>query len=78
MTYLVSTDNPHGWITNSDLELAALVIQEVTFPFVSANPEWQAPFNRSNNTPTVSWTFWEASTVNLVVANLFRLRSLVN
>ena len=44
MVYLVSTDNPHGRITNSDLELAALVLQEATFPFVSANPSWRALF----------------------------------
>ena len=75
---LVSTDNPHGLITHSYLDLEALVLQEATFTFVSANLEWQSPFTGSNNTPTVAWTFWEASTVNLVVANLFRLQSLVN
>ena len=35
---LVSFDNPRGRITNSDLELAALVLQEATFPFVSTSP----------------------------------------
>ena len=78
MTYLVSTDNPHGRITNSYLELAALVLQEATFTFVGANPEWRAPFTGSDNTPTVNWTFREASTVNPVIADLLRLRSLVN
>ena len=38
MLDLVSTDNTHGRITNSDLELAALVLQEEAFPFFSANP----------------------------------------
>ena len=38
MADLVSTDNTHGRITNYDLELAALVLQEATFTFVSANP----------------------------------------
>ena len=28
--------------------------------------------------PTVNWTFWEASTINSVVADLLRLQSLFN
>ena len=51
---LVSFENPQGRITNSDLELAALVLQEATFPFVFTNPAWRAPFNVSDNTPTVA------------------------
>ena len=78
MTYLVSTDNPHGRMTNLDLELEALVLQEATFTFVIANPEWWDTFTGSDNTPTVAWTFWKASTANPVVADLIRLRSLVN
>ena len=38
MADLVSSKNPQGRITNSDLELAALVLQEETFPFVSTKP----------------------------------------
>ena len=75
---LVSSDNTQGRITNSDLELAVLVLQEGTFPFVSTNPTWRAPFTGSENTNTVAWTFLEASTVNPVVADLLRLRSLFN
>ena len=78
MAELVSNDNPYGRITNSDLELAVLVLQEATFNFMSASPEWQAPFTGRDNTPTVAWTFWEAFTVNPVVTDLLRLRSLVN
>ena len=77
MADLVSTKNTRGSIINSDLELEALVIQEATFPFVSANPAWRVPFTGSNNTTTVAWTFWEASTLNLVVSDLLRLRSLL-
>ena len=40
MVDLVSTDNPHGNITNSYLELVALVLQEATFPLFGANPTW--------------------------------------
>ena len=72
MVDLASTNNPHGRITNSGLELAALVLQKATFPFVSSNPAWQDPFDGSNNTPTVAWNFWEASTANPVVADLLR------
>ena len=75
---LVISDNPQRQIINSDIELAALVLQEAKFPFVSANPTWQDPFTGSDNTPTADWTFREASTVNPVVADLLRLRSLVH
>ena len=75
---LVSFENPRGRITNSDLELAALVLQEATFPFVSKDAAWRAPSTGSDNTPTVAWSFRESSTVNPVVADLLRIRSLVN
>ena len=61
MADLVSSDNPQGRITNSDIELAALVLQEATFPFVRTNLTWRDPFTGSENTPTVAQTFQEAS-----------------
>ena len=54
---LVSFDNQQGRITNSDLELAALVLQEATFPFICPSPAWRAPFTGIDNTPTVAWSF---------------------
>ena len=75
---LVSFDNPQGRITNSDLELAALVLQEATFPFICPSPAWRAPFTGSDNTPTVAWYFRESSTINPVVADLLRIWALVN
>ena len=78
MADLVSSDNPQGRMTNSDIELAALVLQEATFPFVRTNLTWRDPFTGSDNTPTVARTFQEASTVNLVVADLICLWSLAN
>ena len=78
MAELFSYDNPQGRITNSDLELAALVLQEATFNFVITNPAWRALFTGSDNTPTIAWNFWEASILNPVVYYLLRLRSLVN
>ena len=77
MADLVSSNNPQGRIANSDLELAALVFQDAIFPFVRTNPTWWDPFTGSNNSPTVAWMFREASTINPVVADLLRLRSLV-
>ena len=54
------------------------MLQEAAFTFGSANLAWRAPFTISDNTPTVDWNFQEAFTVNPVVADLLRLRSLVN
>ena len=50
---LVSFNNPQGRITNANLKLAALVLQEATFPFVCTSLAWCDPFTGSNNTPTV-------------------------
>ena len=75
---LVSWDNPNGRITNSDLELAALVLQEAVFPLVCRDWAWHAPITGSDNTPTVSWTFKESATINPVVADLLRIRSIIN
>ena len=78
MADLVSSDNIQGRITNYDLELVALGLQAATFTFSSTNPTWQVPFVGIENTPTVTWTFREASSVYPVVADLLRLWSLVN
>ena len=67
-----------GRITNSDLELAALVLKEATFPFMCTIPAWRDPFTGSDNTPIVAWSFRESSTINPVVADLLRIRYLVN
>ena len=75
---LVSFDNPTGGIPNQDLELAALVPQEATFSEVCKKSAWQAHLTCSDNTLTVTWTFMEVATINPVVANLLRIRSIVN
>ena len=72
---IVSWTNPKGRLTNSDLELAALVLQESCFPAVCSTHLWHVLATGSDNTPPISWTFHEASTVNPVVADLLRLRS---
>ena len=75
---LISLINPDVHITNSDLELAALVRYEATFPEVCTSSTWRAPLTGSNNTPTVAWTFKEASAINLVVANLLHICAIIN
>ena len=75
---LVSFANPNGSITNSDLELSALVYQEATFPLICSKFRWRSPAIGSDNTPTVSWSFKEASTINPVVAALLRIRAIAN
>ena len=75
---LISFDNPIWEITNSDLKLVALVIQETIFMEVCKKPAWRTPITSSNNTPTVVWIFKEATTINPVVANLLCICSIVN
>jgi hypothetical protein len=65
-----SDSNPNGTITNSDLEMAGLLIiflvmEEIVCDLTEANI---ALF--SNNTPTVSWVTCLASGHSIVVANL--------
>ena len=67
---LVSFANPVVTITDSDLELAALVLYEAVFSSISASPEWRKPTSEINRTPTVVWTFRKASTINPVLAVL--------
>ena len=50
---LVSWNNLNNRITNSDLELVALVLQESIFPLVCLNPAWHVPITGSDNTTTV-------------------------
>jgi hypothetical protein len=52
---VVSDDNPHGRLTNSDLEMAAVLLQ-----YIVLQQEVDMQFARagvlSDNTPTVAWT----------------------
>ena len=69
-------DNRDGTITNSDLELATLVLHEATLLAAVPEARLAAPHSGSDNTPTVSWSTKEASTINLVVTDLLCLRAL--
>ena len=78
VTDLVNCDKSKGRITNSNLELAAIVVQEATSPLIYTDPAWLAPSSGSDNTPMVAWTFKEASTINPVMADLLCIRSILN
>ena len=73
---LVSSANPQCKITNFDLELAALVLQEATLLEAVPKASMAAPRSGSDNTPTVSWSTHEASMINSVVADLLRIHAL--
>ena len=75
---LVNWTNTTGGITYSDLELPALVLQEYCFLFVCLRPAWNKPFTESDNPLTFSLSFWEASTFNLIVADILWIRSQMN
>ena len=61
---LVSLINPQGKITNSDLELAALNLQEATLIKTVPKASMAAPRSGSGNTPAVSWSMHENSMIN--------------
>ena len=73
---LVSSTIREGTITNSDLELAALVLHQATLLAAVPDTRLAAPCSSYDNTPDVSWIMKEASTINMVVADLLRLRAL--
>ena len=76
VTSLVSSTNPYGTISNSDLELAALVLQEATLLKAVPKARMAAPRSGSDNTPTFSWSMHEAFMINPVVADLLLIRAL--
>ena len=65
-----------GAITNSNLELAALILHEATLIAEVPDASLAAPRSGSDNTPTASWSTKEASTINPVLADLLRIRAL--
>ena len=52
--------NPHGTIINSDLELAALVLQESTLLKAVPKACIYAPRSGFDNIPTISWSTLKA------------------
>ena len=73
---LISDRNPEGTLKNSNLELAALVLHEATLMETCPEATMAAPRSGLDNTPTFSQITREASTINLVVADLLCIRVL--
>ena len=73
---LVSDTNPGVTLTNSHIKLTALVLHY--YILLADFPEliMLAPRSGSDNTPTVSWITQETYTVNPVVADLLRIRTI--
>jgi hypothetical protein len=69
---VVCTNNPTGSITNSDLELAAMIAQhhileEAGYPMIR-----ESTHNFCNNTPAVAWQTIGLTTTTKVTVNLLR------
>ena len=73
---LITDRNPEGTLTNSDPNPAALVLQEATLLETCPEATMAAPQSGLDNTPTISWSTREASTINPVVADLLHIRTL--
>ena len=75
---LVSWSNLLGGITNPDLELLALVLQESCFSSICSDHHWHTSATRYDNIPTVVWNFCESYNFNSVVVYLLSLRKIWN
>ena len=73
---LVLLTNPHRRITNSDLELAALVLYEAILLDAVSKSCMAAPRSGYDNTQTVYWSTHESSMINPVVVDLLRICTL--
>ena len=76
MTALVLEKNPGGTLTSCDLKLTALFLHKAALLGVGPDANMAAPRSGLDNTPTVSWSTWETSTINPVVVDLIRIRAL--
>ncbi len=65
-----SDSNPNGTITNSDLEMAGLLLVLLVMEEIVCNLRKQNITLFSNNTPTVSWVKHLSSHHSIVAANL--------
>ena len=72
---LVSFQNPHGTITNSDLELAGLIVHhDILAQTVNVAGRTLAPLG--DNTPTTAWSHKKSTTTTGPPAYLLRLNSI--
>ena len=75
VSQLVTRDNPHGNITNSDLELAASIAQHDVIAH-TVHIEYATIFTAHDNTPTVYWNRKGSTTTTKPAAYLLRLQAL--
>ena len=73
---MVSSTNPEGKLTNSDLDLAALVLHEVTHLTAVPKAHLSSPRSRSGNITTILWSTHEASTIYTVVVDLLSIHAI--
>ena len=73
ITNLVSSKTREGIITNSNLELAAIVFHKATLLAAVPDARMAAPHSGSDDTPIVSWSTKEASTIKPVVVDLLHI-----
>ena len=73
---LLTYENPHGTITNSDLEMAGLLILWLVIEAICPNLQGKNVALFSDNTPTVSWVTRLASKRSQVGERLIRALAL--
>ena len=73
---IISDKNPEGTLTNSYLDLSALVLHEATLLDTCPEATMATPRSVLDNMPAVSWSTRETSTINPMVAYLLRICTL--
>ena len=73
---IISDKKPVDTLTNSNLSLSDLVLQEASVLDVCPEANMAAPRSGSDNTPNAYWSTREEPTINLVVADLLCIPAL--
>jgi hypothetical protein len=73
---LISLENPKGWITNSDLEMAGLLLLWLVMEEVCVLQPGAHVVPFSDNSPTVHWVRHMAARGSLVTSQLLRALAL--
>ena len=72
----VFENNPGGTITNYNIKISTLILRKATLMSEIPKAVMASPLSGSENTPTVSWSTREVSTIDLVVVDLLRICAL--
>ena len=68
---LVSDTDTGGSLTYSDLEFSSLILHEVALLAAYPEANISAPRLVSDDTPTVSWSIWEAASIFWMLTTSF-------